>query len=182
MRCHLRHCLALALDIFWCVGVRWLSVPTSAQSTQAPQVDSTSLQLRSIRSLLRRFPFWLRGHQHLGELSLSVDDVATAYAAAQCLVAATDPDTSSRGTAYLLLGQSFLRRGDWRTSMEYLGRAAALLPKDTRVAEERAAAHMAAGEHSHALKMLETIPSTRLTPAAKAALEFLRKEQRSLLS
>lgn len=171
--------VALAIELFWRSGEGTLGARTPHSPTQDTQVDGITLRITSIRSLLRRFPFWLRGHQRLGETSLVVDDVGTAYAAAQCLIAATGEHTSLRGEAYLLLGRSFLRRGDWKTSIGYLERAAPLLPKDLRVFEERGAAYMAGGEHPRALEILETIPIERLSPAAKAALEFLRRTEPS---
>jgi tetratricopeptide (TPR) repeat protein len=174
-----RRIMAVAVELFWRSGEATFTAPSAHSQSALAQTDQLTLRSASIRSLLRRFPFWLRGHQRLGDMSLCVDDVATAYAAAQCLIAATDEQTSLRGEAYLLLGRSFLRRGDWRSSIEYLERAATLLPNDLRVFEERAAAYMAGGAHARALGLLETIPSERLSPAAKAALEFLRKAEAS---
>ncbi len=172
-----RRIVAVAIELFWRSGEATLSAPRSHSAPVVAEVDQITPRIASIRSLLRRFPFWLRGHQRLGDISLRVDDVATAYAAAQCLIAATDEQSSLRGEAYLLLGRSFLRRGDWRSSIGYLERAAVLLTKDLRVFEERAAAYMAGGERPRALEILETIPSERLSPAAKAALEFLRRAE-----
>lgn len=166
--------MALAVELFWRSGEGTLVARTTHSPIKDTQLDQITLPITSIRSLLRRFPFWLRGHQRLGEMSLEANDVATAYAAAQCLIAATGEQSSLRGEAYLLLGRSFLRRSDWKTSIGYLERAADLLPQDLRVLEERAAAHIAGGERPRALELLEIIPTERLSPAAKAALDFLR--------
>jgi hypothetical protein len=171
---------AVAVELFWRVGEGTLIAHERSPSPSAePDSGNINLRLTSLRSLLRRCPFWLRGHQRLGELSLSIDDVATAYAAAQCLLAGTTEHTSLRGEAYLLLGRSFLRRGDWRTSVNYLDRASVLLPNDQRVSEECAAAYMAGGDRQRALQILEAIPSKRISSAANAALQFLRSPEAS---
>ena len=170
-----RRVVALAVELFWRSGEATLAFLPAHPRTADTHADQITVRINSIRALLRRFPFWLRGHQRLGEVCLDVDDVATAYAAAQCLIAATGEHTQLRGEAYLLLARSFLRRGDWGTSLRYLECAAPLLPKDLRVSEEQAAAHMGGGERPRALALLEAIPTDRLSPAAKAALEFLRR-------
>jgi tetratricopeptide (TPR) repeat protein len=173
--------LAMAVDLFWRLGARSLLPKRSEPLSEDSQPQQIVERINLIRTLLRRFPFWIQGHQRLAEMSLSVGDVGTAYAAAQCVVAGSHQGSSPRGEGYLLLGRSFLQRGDWRSSLTYLERANELIPKDPRIAEECAAAYMAGAEPAQALKTLEAIQSEHLSPSGRAALDFLRQTSQSAL-
>lgn|GEM_PF-2543976 len=168
---------ALAVELFWRLGEGW--IPKAPE----PIISPTDLTVEAhktvaaLRVLLRRFPLWTQGHRRVAEMSLALDDVASTYASAQCLMALSREESPLRGTAHLLLGQSFLRRGDWRSSLLHLERASQLLPNLPRVTEERAAAYMAGKHYSEALSLLETIAGHRMTSEGKAALEFLRSNR-----
>ncbi len=167
------------MELFWRFGQRSVPRNTAQLFSDDPRTDEAVSTLLLIRKLLRRFPFWMQGHQRLAEISLLLDDVGTAYAAAQCLLEGSGEDMRLRGEAYLLLGRSFLRRGDWRSSLASLEQAEKLLPQDATVSEEQAAAHMAAGNNTHALRILQGIPASDRTPAGQAALDFLRTSTHS---
>lgn len=135
-------------------------------------------QRELLERLLRRYPTWDGGHLLLAELALSQNDIGKAYAAAVCLLqltkSAPSPELASK--AELLLGQCFLRRGDWRSALAYLESAKRAALNHNPILEEIAAAQMLGGDYPSALKNLELIPSQHRTPQANAALVFVKSK------
>jgi hypothetical protein len=128
----------------------------------------------SLRSLLRRYPFWSNGHRELSELALASDDITTAYAAALSLKTLTPHDRRSQGEAALILGRCFLKHGEWSQALQYLKEAESLGIRTLRVIEDQAAAHILGGEFKAALELLNSIPTKDISPEAKAALSFVK--------
>lgn len=171
-----RRIVAAALDILWHLGAGSLTRSNSSYALgKHREDDPVRSRLPLLRSLLRRFPYWLRGHLRLAEESLTIDDIITAYSSAHCIIAGSysTRNTPLRAEGYLLMGRACLRRGDWRSCLKHLQTAAELLPGDSRILEEEAAAYMAGDERARALTILQTIPSRKLSVAGRAALEFL---------
>lgn len=128
------------------------------------------------RMLLRRYPFWARGHIILAEESLKRDAIASAYASAQCLQYLSKDDSTISGHYHFILGRCFLRRGDWRAAHQHLSEAINLLPGNHHVTEEQCAALILGGEYRTALERLLTIPDRSLSAEAKAAIAFARSK------
>jgi tetratricopeptide (TPR) repeat protein len=147
------------LDTFWSLG--------AARS-------DTSVLNTSLCALLRRFPFWLRGHKLLAESALTHDDVGQAYAASQCYRVLAQGDVTASADAAVLVGRCFLRRGEWRTALGYLLHASELAPHEPRVQEEVAAAYILGGDYAQALSQLNSIPIEQMSAEGKAALSFVR--------
>ena len=165
--------LNLFLDAVW-----------SLRPTSAPKVDKLPAEIEpkdasrdgetlALYGLIRRFPFWKRGRLLLAEKRLAANDVATAYAEAQALKTLAKPGSRTHAMALLLLGQSFLRRGDGKTALLYLNEASELLPTHHRITEERAAALCLVGDKTAALGLLREVPEERLSAEGKAALLWL---------
>ena len=154
------------LNIFWWIGER-------AKTGSANSNEGLLTNVKDLRRLLRRFPYWAIGHKRVAEISLTVNDIPSAYAAAQCLRALSGGGGHLEGHALLLIGSALLRYGDWQRSLAHLERAEELLPANARVWEEKAAAHMAGSQYKEAYEILSTIPDSHLTPEGRAALEFL---------
>ncbi len=124
--------------------------------------------------LLRRYPFWTTGHRILAQLALDRDDIGRAYASAVCYRALCEAHAKNPSDALFILGQCFLRRGDWQRALEHLERAHELDSERAEICEEIAAAHILAGELYKAKKVLEAIPGDTISAAGKAALAFAR--------
>jgi hypothetical protein len=166
---------SFGLELFWRIGDE--IGPGSVNSwLEAENAAGSDVQRRigQLRQLLRRYPYWSRGHLRFSELSLQVDDVASAYASGRAALALVAAEGKEAGAAYFILGRCHLRRDDWAGSIPHLERAEQLLGNDRRVVEELAAAHMAGGDYTRAREYLERIPNPQLTPPARAALEFIR--------
>jgi tetratricopeptide (TPR) repeat protein len=152
---------ARALNLVWAAAVRRI---------ESHEVEGT------LRSLLRRFPYWQRGHTLLAESALRHDNVGQAYAAALCCKALAGEDSTLIAEALLTLARCHLRRGDWQTALHHLEKALPLNPSNYEINEEAAAAHMLAGNYLEALKLLSSIPETRISAEGKAALQFARSK------
>lgn len=127
---------------------------------------------RLLRSLLRRFPYWSHGHHLLAEDSLARDNVGCAYASALCMQALGFRSKHEQTCAEFILGRCFLRRGDWREALKYLGAASDSAPNNPRIKEERAAALILGGEMKAAQEILAAIPKHLISAEGKAALAF----------
>lgn len=139
----------------------------------ASQQEGPSEELIALRSLIQRFPFWLRGRAILGRLSIESNDIATAYAEAQALRALSRENSDERTLSLSLLGQCYLRRGDGASALALLNQAADIRPNDTLIKEEQAAALVLLGEKAKAHEILKRIPATHLSAEGKAALQWL---------
>jgi hypothetical protein len=132
-----------------------------------------------LRSLLRRFPYWIEGHLAYAEDALARDSIADAYASANAVLYLSESTCPHRATAEFVLGRCFLRRGDWRSAVEYLARAHTNLPNNYSISEELAAAHILGGDYLAANTLLELIPTNRISAAGKAAHSFVRSKGKS---
>lgn len=149
------------LNLLWASSQRW---------------QGSSHQSEHLKRLLRRYPTWSDGHRLLSEASLACDDIATAYASAICYRHLAKSSPISRSNALLLLGKCFLRRGDWRSALSFLGEAQSICPESFAVKEEIAAAHMLGGDYSAARSALNQIPHESKSPEAKAAEAFVKSK------
>jgi tetratricopeptide (TPR) repeat protein len=154
------------------IGNRALNLLWSAASVRSDPNDIES----TLRSLLRRFPYWQRGHKLLAESALRRDDIGQAYAAAVCFKALVGDKPHLLADALLLLATCFLRRGDWQTALHHLEKALLLNPTSHEIKEEAAAAHMLAGNYAEASKLLASIPNDHISAEGKAALQFAKSK------
>ena len=170
------------LDLFWRWGIRsgatsFEGLSTSTSISTEPLPSATGREILYLRSILRRAPTWAGGHLQLAERSLILDDVACAYASAHAALACDGVARSIREAAWFVLGRCYLRRGMCERSLSFLTRAAELQGRETEVKEEIAAAVLLQGDRKEALRILEGLPSTKLSPAGAAALQFLRAKE-----
>lgn len=149
---------------------------TSLLRDDRTSVDSEST---SLRGLIRRFPYWMKGRALLAKRALAHDDVATAYAESQALLALAPSHSRYHATALLQLGRCFLRRGDPSSALGFLVQAHTIKPSDTAIQEERSAALVLLGDRAGALRILKTIGASDLSAEGKAALQWLSREDSS---
>lgn len=124
-----------------------------------------------IRGRLRCYPYWAAGHLELARVSLRVEDVATAYAGAQATLKLRSTGRLARG-ARLVLGRTYLRRGEWERAIEVLELLQTTQPDNPAILEDLAAAFIGAGQHARAVEALIRIPQERLSAEGRAALSF----------
>lgn len=142
--------------------------PLSSEETPA-----AAEELEALRPLIRRFPYWIAGRALLAAKSLAANDVATAYAEAQALLALAPKNSRYHATALYELGRCFLRRGDGASALAFLDQAHELTPSNTLVQEERSAALVLLGDKTRALDILKAISPDKLSAEGKAALQWL---------
>lgn len=130
-----------------------------------------SSQLQSLRSLLRRFPYWVGGHLQLSKLSLNLNDVGTAYAGAQAALLLGNND--QRSDAQLVLARCFLKRGAPERATSLLKELLSHGVQTPSVREELAAAHLAEGDLVEAHEQLRAVPAESLSPEGKLALRYV---------
>ena len=163
-----------------CVDTLWRVRPYARRSPHAPPsslpTDDNATdkeELTALRALIRRFPYWMQGRALVAKISLEADDIATAYAEAQALLALAPGGSHYHAVALFDLGRCFLRRHDAASALAFLDQAHELRPQDPRIQEERSAAIVVQGDKVRALEILKTIPSTELSAEGKAALQWL---------
>ena len=166
-----------------CVSILWRLRPYSGRLHHAPaavlptdEKAADNPELEALRALIRRFPYWTKGRALLATKSLAANNVATAYAEAQALLALAPTNSHYHGTALFELGRCFLRRNDPSSALALLDQAHKLTPKDSRVQEERSAALVFLGDKVRALDILRTIAPDALSAEGKAALQWLSGE------
>lgn len=153
-----------SLNLIWRLG---------RQSTAAPDSDPE----QTLRSLLRRFPYWSYGHRELALLALKRDNVGLAYSSAVVYEALCRKAPKSRREGLLIIGQCFLKRGDSLRALSYFEHARSLGLDTPQLAEEIAAAYILRGKYVEALESLSQIQPELLSAEAKAALTFVRSKQ-----
>ena len=170
-----------------CVNILWRVRPLAGRAhlpslaTRATdEHPAESAEVEALRALIRRFPYWMRGRALLAARSLAANDVATAYAEAQALLALAPKNSHYHPTALFELGRCFLRRGDAASALAFLDRAHEISPNNCRVQEERSAALVLLGDKARALDILRTIKPDELSVEGKAALQWLSREPASL--
>jgi len=131
-----------------------------------------------LRSLLRRFPYWMKGHLEYAEDALERDSIAQAYASGNAVLYLSPSNSPHRAAAHFVLGRCFLRRGDWRSAVEYLARSRAELASNYSITEELAAAYVLGGDYQAAKSLLEEIPANQISASGKAAQSFVRSKVR----
>lgn len=149
--------------------------PLSSEET-----TTGAAELEELRALIRRFPYWMKGRALLAAQSLAANDVATAYAEAQALLALAPKSSHYHAMALFELGRCFLRRGDPSSALALLEQALELSPNSTRIQEERSAALVLMGEKARALNILKAITPAALSAEGKAALQWLSGEHTGL--
>ncbi len=127
-----------------------------------------------IKRKLERFPYWLGGHLRLGQLALSSKDIALAYGSAQALIV-SDLSPAQDFEAKRLLARCYLARGFSDKAGEILKLLRERAPQNSLVAEDYAAALMAAGKDDEARATLEKFSENSLSPAALAVRRALAK-------
>ncbi|MEY4700224.1 MAG: hypothetical protein RL326_411 [Pseudomonadota bacterium] len=157
-------CISAALSVAW----------TLSNASEKPNRSEL------LCSLLRRFPYWIKGHLEYAEDALGRDSIADAYASANAALYLSEAGRSHQATAHFVLGRCFLRRGDWRSAVEYLSRAHTALPIKHQIGEELAAAYVLGGDYQAASDLLEAIPGNYISAAGKAARSFVRAKTRGL--
>lgn len=166
-----RSLVDLGLNLLWRLNPdRYRSVATHGNH---PAVTEDTTTDRALQEIIRRFPYWKKGRRLLAEHALAVDDIGLAYAEGQALRLLSPPGSTDEGASLFLLGRCHLRRSDPTTALTFLDVAQKILPNDTRVTEERAAALTLLGDKARALSLLQTIPKERLSTEGAAALKWL---------
>ena len=143
------------------------------------EIPTGAAELEELRALIRRFPYWLKGRALLAAQSLAANDIATAYAEAQALLALAPKTSHYHATALFELGRCFLRRGDGTSALAFLDQALELMRNNPRVQEERSAALVLLGERARARDILISIAPGALSAEGKAALRWLSGEDTS---
>jgi tetratricopeptide (TPR) repeat protein len=149
-------------------------------ASPSPLTDETpprDTEVEELRALVRRFPYWIQGRALLAKRSLQGDDVATAYAEAQALLALAPKGSRYHASALFELGRCFLRRNDPSSALAFLDQALELTPNSTHVQEERSAALVLLGDKGRALEILKAITPAALSAEGKAALQWLSGTQ-----
>lgn len=147
-------------------------LPTILYRSILSRTSETSERLAWIQSLLRRFPYWARGHRDAGSLALHLKKYDLAYASACALKELS----SFSHDADLIIARCYLQTGSAQKAYDTLSALrASTLPKymGSVVAEEFAAAQIALGEYSEARKTLMEISNGERTSAAQCALDYL---------
>jgi tetratricopeptide (TPR) repeat protein len=129
-----------------------------------------------LRSRLQETPYWLHGHEMLGETALRLDDVATAYACGQASNLLHAKDESAEGD--LLIARCLLKRGAFSEALPLFEKN---LPRDSRnwsLKEDYAACLIAVEEFKKAEEILKSIPDEQSTAPGKAALLFAQRKNR----
>lgn len=126
-----------------------------------------------IRERLRRRPYWSGGHLAFARLSLRLDDIAAAYAAAHAVLKLNSSGYLAEESR-LVLGRTYLRRGEWSRAIDILEGLHASRRLDAPVTEDLAAAYVGAGLHARAAETLSRLPRTMLSAEGLAALSFAR--------
>ncbi|MFN4894453.1 MAG: tetratricopeptide repeat protein [Pseudomonadota bacterium] len=135
-------------------------------------------QEKALRRLLRRFPFWGRGHRELAEVSLSNNLVALAYSSALCYEVLSQSSAINQAHAIALLGRCFLMRGDHQKALSYFSDARELGLNTPTLAEDTAAAHILKGDYAQAQSILSALDSDKISVAGRAALTFVATKTR----
>ncbi len=167
----------IGLTIFWKLRPAGSGVPFIREL--GSPAETPTEETRALRSLLKRFPFWIEGRYHLAESSLTENDIATAYCEAQALQILSPRKPRDKGRALSVLGRCYLRRGDSVSALTFLNEAQLLLPHSYPLQEEIAAALTLNGDKAKALQILKEIPEEKITAEGKAALRWLSSTSQS---
>ena len=92
-----RRFLSSVITLLWSLG-RGFGGQTPAEKESA------------LRSLLRRFPFWARGHLDLAMNALESDQVSLAYSSALSYQMLSGSNEAGKAQALSLLGRCLLKR------------------------------------------------------------------------
>jgi tetratricopeptide (TPR) repeat protein len=154
-----------------------ISYLLSALNYMAPKNSSLEQKESAIRGVLRRYPFWTDGQLSLANIALQADNLALAYSSAISAKILSGRDKVRSRQSLFLLGRCFLKRSDWQAALNYFKEAETLGLDSSSLKEDTAAAYILGERYAEALKLLEAIPDSEISPEAKAALRFVRGVQ-----
>lgn len=140
----------------------WLTAATKSG------LDETELQHRC-RSLLRRVPYWARGHLFVGTAALTSGDLRTGYASAQALVTLEPAAPSS----WILLARCRIAAHQFESAVELARKALTLDPSNGEAREELAAALIPLERYDEASEALHAIPVSSRTRPVLSMLSYL---------
>lgn len=123
-----------------------------------------------LKRKLRKFPFWSFGHIRLGEVSLDLKDLSSAYASANAAIL-----LGSEHRGKKLLGTCYLRAREGAKAVRVLTEVCDRWPLQISVLEDLGAALMLEGDFIKAKEILEQIPETKRSTSVNAALIRVRK-------
>jgi len=167
---------ALSIYFAFCKRIVLTSVENTSQvEGQTRQELSARALILSLRSILRRFPFWKEGHLEFATQSLIVRDVEAAYASVQGAIQLEGNPPKPSAPIRKLLAICYVRSGDSIQSAALLEDLLVELPNDKELRSELVACCLAIGEYARVRSILEPIPSSSLSAEEQAALVFVRK-------
>jgi len=196
----IRRSLASVLTVCWRVLSLFRGGGSKAQLPESPKEQRLKERQSQLRAMLRRFPWWSRGHLYLGvtelELAAEVADkgaasrgLAAARLSAEAIIALEGSPHTVAGTwvegivlgARAIQGLVLVRHQQFADALAILKHVLALnnahrLPTDIRNAALEAAATSAYfnGDGGLALEFFARVPPDALTQEGRATLNALR--------
>lgn len=154
--------LSLIHDVASVVCTGWLKAARKSGVSEADIVGRC-------RSLLRRSPYWARGHLCIGTAALAVGDLRTAYASAQALLALKPAAASS----WILLARCRTAAHQFEPAINLARKALTLDPTNYEAREELAAALIPLERYDEASEALRKIPVSSRTHSVLSMLSYL---------
>ena len=149
----------------------------SDHHSENSQALKIGFQIALLRKLLRWYPRWEYGHLLLGDYSLALEDLSSAYASALAVLALTKR-SSIREKALLLLAKCYVRGGSVNKAepllKELLSEGDATLHGEVR--EELAACFVAEERWQETLTLYNSVSENTLSVEIRSALALSRKK------
>jgi len=134
-------------------------------------------ELNHLRSLLRKFPFWVGGHIQCGERALEKRAFDLAYASAQ----AVERLKPGLFEGVLLLGKCHLRARSFAEAEKILEPLARKHPSSVVAKEYYGAALLALNKNKLAAELYRSIPEHQRTIEMQGILHYLASPEEKLL-
>lgn len=137
--------------------------------------ENVKSQINSIMALLRKTPWWAKGHLRLGWLALSVKEFDLAFASFEA-VRRLITDENLLGNANIGLARCCMARGQHDKAIDLIKKLPEDFVSEDYINEQLAACYMAQERYDQAKSAIEKIPKSRRSPQVSGVLDYIYKQ------
>lgn len=155
----------------------WTQVSTEQPALASQAREEAPHVLPLLTQLLRKYPFWFRGHVELGNAALAQGDRELGYASAQAALQLRPVEEAYEGA--FLLARCYLAGGRYEEAATLLRELLFRYPRVWPVREEFVAALIALERYAEATEALGQIPREHLSPEGENIGRYLAARKKS---
>lgn len=141
-----------------------------------PEIELSQERINGLMTLLRKTPWWAKGHLRLGWLALGIKEIELSFASFEA-VRRLKVNPTLLGNASIGLARCYLAKGAYQRAIDHINGLPEDLLSDDYIKVQLGACYMAQERYEDAQKILEKIPQSNRSAEVLGILDYLQKRQ-----